>query len=252
MRKPLIAGNWKMYKDIQETKTFFDAFVPLVSPVKEVDMAICPSFVNLSMAIEGVKDSEVKIGAQNCYYLEEGAYTGEIAPHMLKNMGCTYCIIGHSERRQYFHDTNSLVNQKAKALLKAGVTPILCVGETLEAREKGETFSLIKTQVLEGFVELSQEEALKTVVAYEPVWAIGTGKVATNEQAQEVVGFIRNVLKEMFGFEISETMRILYGGSVKPDNIKGLMAEPDIDGALVGGASLKPQDFAAIISNTLN
>lgn len=247
MRRPFIAGNWKMHKTPAETKVFFTQLLPLIEKA-DVEIGICVPFVDLETAVSAAKGTSVGIGAQDVYWEDEGAFTGEISPVMLINVGCKYCIVGHSERRQYFGETNETVNKKIKALFKHQITPIVCVGETLEEREQGVTEKVCQTQIKEGLQGLSPQEAEKLVIAYEPIWAIGTGKTASAEDAQNTIKFIRSVLADSFGESCANKIRIQYGGSVKPSNIKELMAQPDIDGALVGGASLKAEDFAALVT----
>jgi triosephosphate isomerase len=247
MRKPFIAGNWKMFKTPAETKVFFKQLLPLIKKA-DIEIGICPPFINIETAINEAKGSTIGIGAQDVYWEEEGAFTGEVSPVMLENIGCKYCIVGHSERRQYFGETDETVNKKVKALLNYRITPIVCVGETLEQREQGVAEKVCATQIKEGLAGLSPQEAEKLVIAYEPIWAIGTGKTASAEDAQNIIKYIRSVLAECFGESIADKIRIQYGGSVKPGNVKELMAQPDIDGALVGGASLKAEDFAALVT----
>ncbi len=212
-----------------------------------IDIVLCPPFTALSEVSEVVTDSNIQLGAQDLYWLEEGAYTGEVSPLMLKDAGCQFVIIGHSERRQFFGETNDTVNLKLKAALKHGLTPIVCVGEKLEEREKNQTFKVLDDHVHNGLKDITAEDAHKIVIAYEPVWAIGTGKTATSAQAQEAHAYIRKLLDRMFGAEIAQAIRIQYGGSVKPENIVELINQPDVDGALVGGASLKVASFADIV-----
>jgi triosephosphate isomerase len=239
MRKPLLAGNWKLFKTPAETTDFFRAFVPLVRQSAH-DIVICPPFVSLAAAVTAAEGSNIAIGAQNLYWKDEGAFTGEVSGPMIAAVGATWVIIGHSERRQYFGETDATVLERTRAALRAGLKPIVCVGETLEEREAGRTAEVLQTQFSGGIAPLAAEEFSQITIAYEPVWAIGTGKVATPEMAQEAHGLLRGLCPS--------EIRILYGGSVKPDNVAGLMAKPDIDGALVGGASLKPADFAAIVN----
>lgn len=249
MRKPLLAGNWKMYKTPADTKAFFEKFVPLVSGAAHAEVAICPPFVAIAAAVEGAAGSQVGIGGQDCYWTnKEGAFTGEVSPAMLKAAGCQWVIIGHSERRQFFGETDESVCKKTVAAIEAGLKPIVCVGELLEERESGRTNDVLKTQFDGGMAPLTAEQFAQIVIAYEPVWAIGTGKVATPEIAEDAHKVIRSLVEAKFGKDAASAVRILYGGSVKPDNVKGLMAQPDIDGALVGGASLKPEDFAGIVN----
>jgi len=250
MRKPMIAGNWKMYKDINEAIELANEIKRSVFDVNNVDIVICPPFTNLSEIGEMLNETKVGLGAQNCYWEDEGAYTGEVSISMLKSVGCKYVIIGHSERRGLFGETDKSVNAKIKAAIDKGIIPIMCVGETLEEREAGKTLEIVKTQVTDGLEGLSEKDLDPLVIAYEPVWAIGTGKTATPLQAQEVHAVIRGLLKELFSETFSSTRRILYGGSVKPDNIEKLMSEEDIDGGLIGGASLKYDSFADMIKTT--
>jgi triosephosphate isomerase (TIM) len=247
MRKKLIAANWKMYKTPDETRDFFRDFLPLVSTHDRDEIAVCPPFVNLPTAVEASKGSNVSVGGQNMYWEKEGAFTGEISTSMLLAVGCTHVIIGHSERRQYFGETDDTVNLKLKAALEAGLIPIVCVGEVLEEREAGLTEDVLRRQCLRAFHAISGKKAGKLVIAYEPVWAIGTGKTATPQLASEAHQLIRSEAGKALGEELASKVRILYGGSVKPENAKSLMSEEEIDGALVGGASLNPKSFAAIV-----
>jgi triosephosphate isomerase (TIM) len=246
-RKKLIAANWKMYKTPDQARDFFRDFLPLIANHDRDEIVICPPSIDLCAAVDAVKGSTVAIGAQNLHWEKEGAYTGEVCPSMLLAMGCTHAIIGHSERRQYFGETDDMVNFKLKAALEAGLTPIVCVGEVLEEREAGMTEDVLRRQCLRAFHAISGKKAGKLVVAYEPVWAIGTGKTATPQLAAESHSLIRGEAAKAFGQQFADKLRILYGGSVKPDNAKALMAEEEIDGALVGGASLDPKSFAAIV-----
>jgi triosephosphate isomerase len=247
MRRKLIAANWKMYKTPEQTRDFFRDFLPLVSQHDRDEVAVFPPFVNLAAAVEASRSTGVAIGGQNMYWEKEGAFTGEISCGMLLAVGCTHVIIGHSERRQYFGETDDTVNQKLKAALEAGLTPIVCVGEVLEEREAGLTEDVLRRQCLRAFHAISGRKAGKLVIAYEPVWAIGTGKTATPQLASEAHQLIRSEAGKALGDELANNLRILYGGSVKPDNAKSLMSEEEIDGALVGGASLDPKSFAAIV-----
>jgi len=246
MRTPVIAGNWKLFKTIGEATGMVNDLKPLVAATKGVEIIVAPAFTALNRVANELAGSNIQLAAQDCYWEEEGAFTGEVAPAMLKDAGCSHVIIGHSERRQYFGETDVTVNRKVKAAISAGLTAIVCVGETLAEREADKTFAVIETQVRGGLEGLAPETLSRVVVAYEPVWAIGTGKTASDAQAQEVHAFIRGLMARCFGQASADGMRILYGGSVKPDNVKGLMAQADIDGALVGGASLKAESFAAI------
>ena len=246
-RKKLIAANWKMYKNPTQTREFFREFLPLVVDHARDDIVVCPPYIDLCDAVAAAKGSQVAVGAQNLHWEKEGAYTGEVCPAMLRDIGCTHVIIGHSERRQYFGETDDMVNFKLKAALEAGLTPIVCVGEVLEEREAGLTEDVLRRQCLRAFHAISGKKAGKLVVAYEPVWAIGTGKTATPQLASDAHILIRGEAAKAFAQEFAEKLRILYGGSVKPENAKGLMSEEEIDGALIGGASLDPKSFAAIV-----
>jgi triosephosphate isomerase len=247
MRKKLIAANWKMYKTPDETRAFFRDFLPLVSGHDRDEIVVCPPYIDLAAALDAAKGSNVSIGAQNVHWKPEGAFTGEISTGMLLSLGVTHVIVGHSERRQYFCETDDTVNLRLKAALEAGLTSICCVGEVLEERESGLTDDVLRRQCMRAFHAISAKKAAKLVVAYEPVWAIGTGKTATPELAAEAHAVIRREAREVFGEEFAARLRILYGGSVKPDNASVLMAQEEIDGALVGGASLDPKSFAAIV-----
>src|SRR5438552_4770098 len=246
-RKKLIAANWKMYKTPDEARAFMKVCLPMVGNRTRDEVAVCPPFVCIPAAVEAAKGSSVAIGGQNMFWEKEGAYTGEISSVMLLAVGCTHVIIGHSERRQYFGETDDTVNLKLKTALEAGLTPIVCVGEVLEEREAGLTEDVLRRQCLRAFHAISGKKAGKLVVAYEPVWAIGTGKTATPQLAAEAHVLIRGEAAKAFGDKMAESLRILYGGSVKPENAKSLMSEEEIDGALVGGASLSATSFAAII-----
>jgi triosephosphate isomerase len=246
-RRRVIAGNWKMYKTQADTRAFFSAFLPLVAGITRCDMVIAPPFTAIAAAVEAARSSKVAIGAQNVFWEKEGAFTGEISPPMLGEAGCRYVIIGHSERRQFFGETEQTVAKKTKAALAAGLTPIVCVGELLEHREGGRTEEICETQFSGGPGALTPEEFSRILIAYEPVWAIGTGKTATPEIAAETHRFLRKCAEEKFGDQAG-ALRILYGGSVKPDNIQGLMAQEELDGALVGGASLDAKSFASIVN----
>ena len=247
MRKKLMAANWKMYKTPDLTRDFFREFLPLISDHTRDEIAVCPSFVCLPAAVEMAKGSNVAIGGQNLHWEKEGAYTGEVSATMLLAAGCTHVIIGHSERRQYFGETDDTVNLKLKTALEAGLTPIVCVGEVLEEREAGLTEDVLRRQCLRAFHAISGKKAGKLVIAYEPVWAIGTGKTATPHLAAAAHVLIRGEAAKAFGEKMAESLRILYGGSVKPENAKALMSQDEIDGALVGGASLDVTSFAGII-----
>jgi triosephosphate isomerase (TIM) len=248
LRRPVIAGNWKMYKTGEETRAFFDAFLPSVSASKHCDIVVAPPFTALAAAVEAVRGSAIGIAAQNLHWEKEGAFTGEVSARMLVEAGCHGVIIGHSERRQYFGETDESVNRKTRAALEANLTPIVCIGETLAEREKNLTETVLKRQFGAALASLTMTPLPRILIAYEPVWAIGTGRTATPEMAAEAHRHIRNLAASQFTPEQASALRILYGGSVKPDNIKGLMAQDGIDGALVGGASLDPKSFAAIVN----
>ena len=247
MRKPFIAGNWKLNKTVAEALELANGLKKQVADVKDVDIVVGPVFTALQPVAESLKGSNIAVAAQNCYPENTGAYTGEVSPLMLKDVGCRYVIIGHSERRQIFRESDDFINQKIKAALAEGLEAIFCIGETLEEREADKTWDVLKTQLRDGLKDLSQDDMKKIVIAYEPVWAIGTGKTATGDQAQEAHAYVRGQVKELLDQATADAVRILYGGSVKPDNVDGLMAKPDIDGTLVGGASLKADDFARIV-----
>lgn len=247
MRTPIIGGNWKMNKTISEAiNTIGDLKIKLEG-VEGVETVVFPPFTALKMVQGLLKESNIGLGAQNMHYKEKGAYTGEISPVMLRDVGCEYVILGHSERRQYFEETNELINKKLKTALSYGLVPILCVGEKLEERKTGKATEVVENQLRGCLQEIGPEEMNNVVIAYEPVWAIGTGETATPSQAGEMHRFIRKILEKIYGEEITNSIRIQYGGSVKPENIKELMKEEDIDGALVGGASLKADTFAEIV-----
>jgi triosephosphate isomerase (TIM) len=243
-----MAGNWKMYKTNTETRAFFSAFAPLVAGAKRCDIVIAPPFTAIAAAVEAAQGTNIGIGAQDVFWEKEGAFTGEVSAPMLAEAGCRYVIIGHSERRQYFGETDETVAKKTKAALAVGLTPIVCVGETLEHRERGHTEIICEAQFTGGLSALTPEEFSRILVAYEPVWAIGTGKTATPQIAAAAHRFIRQCAVAKFSAERASALRILYGGSVKPDNIQGLMAEEELDGALVGGASLDAKSFASIVN----
>ena len=247
MRNKIIAGNWKMNKDIFETADLINGLKKLASP-KNVEVIVCPPFTSLVVAQQLLKGSSIKLGAQDVSVHDDGAYTGEVSIKMLKSVGCEYVIVGHSERRQYFHESNELINQKAKKVLAAGLRVIICVGETLEEREKEITDKVITAQVKGVLAGLSESDLDRVVIAYEPVWAIGTGKNATPRQAEDVHQLIRRLVGQLYSWNVAEKMIIQYGGSVKPENAKELLSLADIDGALVGGACLKPESFAGIIT----
>ncbi len=247
MRTPLIAGNWKLFKTLAEAKALVDELTPLISTVQGVEVVVAPVFTAISVVAATADKTPIKVAAQDCYWEDEGAFTGEVSPKLLKDAGCSHVIIGHSERRQYFGETDDTVNRKTKAAIRAGLTVLLCVGETLAERESGSTFKVIETQVRGGLAGIPAADLTNIVIAYEPVWAIGTGKTASVEQAQEVHAFIRSLIEQVYSASEAQALRILYGGSVKPENVKGLMSQADIDGALVGGASLKAESFAGIV-----
>ncbi|MGI8789124.1 MAG: triose-phosphate isomerase [Pyrinomonadaceae bacterium] len=249
MRKPVIAGNWKMYKLLGEAVETALALKPLVANANDCEVVIAPVFVHLNTVADRLEGSNVKVAAQDCAAESKfGAQTGEVSAEMLKNVGCSLVIVGHSERRQFYGDTDESVNLKTKAALAAGLKAIVCVGEMLVERESGNAENVVKKQIGGALDNLTVADMERIIIAYEPVWAIGTGKVATPEQAQEMHGFIRGIVNETQGKEVAEAVRILYGGSVKPDNIAGLMKQTDIDGALVGGASLDAESFAQIVN----
>ncbi|MDD5448994.1 MAG: triose-phosphate isomerase [Candidatus Omnitrophica bacterium] len=247
MRKPIIAGNWKMNKTIKEAFELVNGLKKNLSGVKGVDMVVCPPFTSLSETSNALKGSSIKTGGQDLFWEEKGAYTGEISVSMLKDAGADYVIIGHSERRQFFNETNDSVNKKLKRALAGGLTPIVCVGERLAEREAGDTFKVVEDHVQGALKAITEKEILNTIFAYEPVWAIGTGKTATPEQAEEVHAFIRKIIGRQYSKEAASAVRIQYGGSVTPENISSLLDKPDVDGALVGGASLKVDTFTEIV-----
>jgi triosephosphate isomerase (TIM) len=246
-RTPILAANWKMHKSIAESIDFVTQLKREVDSVSDVDIVLCPSYTALSSVSEVLGESNIQLGAQDLYWEPKGAFTGEVAASQLKDAGCAFTIIGHSERRQIFGETNNAVSKKIKAALGAGLLPIVCVGETLGEREAGQTQAVVAKQFTEGFEGITKQEFEKIVIAYEPVWAIGTGRTATSAQAQEVHSYIRQLAKDKYK-EASAGLRIQYGGSVKPNNIAELMAQPDVDGALVGGASLEVGSFVQILN----
>jgi len=248
MRRPLIAGNWKLHKTLKESHDLAAGLAKELAEVSDIDIVVAPVYTSIATVATAVKGSTVSVAAQNCYPEETGAYTGEVSPLLLKDAGCEYIIIGHSERRQLIQESNQLINLKVKKVLDTNLLPILCIGETLEQRENGEMLEVLASQLKEGLADISNEQLGKVVVAYEPVWAIGTGVTASDEQAQEAHSFIRGVIQGLSTPEIAADCRILYGGSVKPDNVNGLLAQDDIDGALVGGASLKLDDFVRLVN----
>lgn len=248
MRKRIVAGNWKMYKTVPEATELAAAIAAAAPKDGASEIVVCPPFVNLTAVAGAIKGSAVRLGAQNMHWEEKGAFTGEIAAEMLKSAGCQYVILGHSERRQYFGETDATVNKKIKRALAVGLHPIVCVGETLDQRKAGTTESVVGGQVTGCFADLSAEQAQTLVIAYEPVWAIGTGVTATSEQAQEVHHFIRTLLVQLYSEAVAQAVRIQYGGSMKPDNAAQLLAQPDIDGGLIGGASLDAKSFLQIVT----
>ena len=247
MRKPIIAGNWKMHNTINESVKLMSALAPLVKSVKDIDVVVCPPFTALAVLTSTFRGKNMQVGAQNVHWEAKGAFTGEISAAMLSEIGVKYVIIGHSERRQYFGETDEGVNKRAKTALAAGITPIICVGESLETREKGTHLRYVAKQVRLAIEGLRPEQVAKCVIAYEPIWAIGTGKTATEAEAEEVCAHIRKTVARLVSKRAADRIRIQYGGSVKPETIKGFMMQPDIDGALVGGAALKAADFAKIV-----
>ena len=247
MRKFIIAGNWKMNCDRKEAAALASGLKKTIGSVEKVEAVLCPPFTDLAIVADAIAGSKIGLGAQNVYWEKSGAFTGEIAPGFLKELGCAYCIVGHSERRQFFGETDETVNKRAKALIEAGIKPIVCVGETLAEREAGKTMSVVLGQIRRCLVGIPADKMRATVIAYEPVWAIGTGKVATTAQAQEVHAAIRAELVKLYGREVADAVRIQYGGSMKPDNAEELLKQPDIDGGLIGGASLKVDSFTALI-----
>ena len=246
-RIPLIAGNWKMFKTVQDAIVFVKELRSTIKDVTLVDVIVAPPFTAVHAAAEAARNTNIEVAAQDLYWEKEGAFTGEISAPMIKEAGAEYVIIGHSERRRLFGETDVTVNRKIFAALAAELTPIVCVGETLEERERGETLAVLDRQVKDGLDRLTAEQVADLIVAYEPVWAIGTGRTATAAQAQEAHGHIRQRLRQWFGADVAERCRVLYGGSVKPDNIRELLLEPDVDGALVGGASLDVKSFTDIV-----
>lgn len=246
-RKPIIAGNWKMHKTLNEAEHLVKSLLKELADLSGVDVVLCPPFTALAKVADLVSNTNIRVGAQDMHWEKEGAFTGEISATMLRDVYCWYVILGHSERRQYFGETNVSVNRKAKTALAASLRPIVCVGETLEQRQKQDFRTIVATQVRESLNGITKEQCEGVIIAYEPVWAIGTGQNATPEQAQEMHAFIRSVLSELFGAQHASGMRIQYGGSVKPANAADLLDQPDIDGALVGGASLEARSFLAIV-----
>jgi len=250
MRTPLIAGNWKMFKTVHEAVVFVKELRPLVKDVADVEIVVGPPFTAIHAVAEAARNSNVGVAAQDMHWEREGAFTGEVSAAMIAEAGAEYVIIGHSERRRLFGETDAIVNRKTAAAITAGLTPIVCVGETLEERERNETLAILDRQIKDGLDKVTGEQLAELVIAYEPVWAIGTGKNATAAQAGEAHAHIRTRLRQWFGAEAADQCRILYGGSVKPDNIRQLIAEPDVDGALVGGASLDLKSFSEIVTGS--
>ncbi|MCI6028212.1 MAG: triose-phosphate isomerase [Clostridiales bacterium] len=246
MRKAIIAGNWKMNKTPDEARALVEALIPLVADA-ECEVVVCPPFVDLCPVSKAIKGTNIHLGAQNIHWAKSGAFTGEISADMLKKFGVEYAIVGHSERRQYFGETDATVNMRAKAALENGITPIICVGESLEQRERGETDEFVASQVRGALEGISADDARRVVIAYEPIWAIGTGRTATAEMAEETITVIRKTLRSIFGNDAAETVRIQYGGSMNPQNAASLMAMENIDGGLIGGASLKAEDFSKVV-----
>ena len=247
MRKPIIAGNWKMNKTLSEATAFLEEVSNLIPKQDVIDTVVCAPALFLDQLVQAAKGTDVKIGAQNMHFEESGAFTGEISPIALADLGVSYVILGHSERREMFNETDEAVNKKAHAAFARGLTPIVCCGETLEQREAGETNDFVGSQIEKGLAGLSDDQLKQAVIAYEPIWAIGTGKSSSAQDANEVCAHIRSVVADRFSNEAAAAIRIQYGGSVKPENIKEYMAQPDIDGALVGGASLKPDSFLQLL-----
>jgi len=249
-RRPIVAGNWKMFKTVGEAVAFVDAVTPEIQGVSDVEVVVAPPFTALHAVSTAARATNIHVASQDVYWEKEGAFTGEVSPLMIKDAGAAYAIIGHSERRRLFGETDAIVNRKVTAAIAAQLTPIMCVGETLEEREGGQTLDVLDRQLKHGLDGVSPAQIAALVVAYEPVWAIGTGRNATAAQAQEAHAHIRTRLRQWFGADAAEQCRVLYGGSVKPDNIRTLVSEPDVDGGLVGGASLDPRSFVALVTNS--
>lgn len=252
MRTPAIIGNWKMFTNLKQATELVTFLKTNLSKITDIEIGVCPPFPYLAPVKAIIDSTNIKLGAQNCYWKDEGAFTGEVSPAMLKDIGCDYIIIGHSERRHQMGETDTMINNKIKAALKTGLTAIFCVGELLEERQEGKTESVIRRQLEEGLDGIIQDNIQKVIIAYEPVWAIGTGKTATPQQAQEMHSFIRKFITSIFNEIVAKNIRILYGGSVKAENIAEISAQPDVDGALVGSASLKSDSFSQIILNYKN
>ena len=248
MRTPIIVGNWKLNKTVREAVELVDSLQPLVAEATDVEIVVAPVFTGLTAVAKALAGGNIRLGAQDVFWEDSGAFTGEVSPGMLKDVGCDYVIIGHSERRQYFSEANETVNRKAKAAHAHGLIPIICAGESLEEREAGETEAVVKDHILNGIDGLTADQIVSTVIAYEPVWAIGTGQNATPDQAQDVHALIRSLISEIYSADVAWQVRIQYGGSVKPDNAATLIAQPDVDGALVGTASWEAESFAQIVN----
>lgn len=248
MRKPVIAANWKMYKTVSESREFVKKVAPVCASFTGVEMILCPTYLSLAHMVEDLKDTPIKLGAQNIFWEKEGAYTGEVSPYLLSELGVNYCVIGHSERRGYFGELDLQVNNKVKAAFIFNLKPIFCIGESLEQREEGVTKNVIESQLKKGLSGVELNSAADLTIAYEPIWAIGTGRTASVEDAREVIAFIRQWVSENFSSEIAQDIPILYGGSVNPDNIGDLLAQEEIDGALIGGASLKEDSFIKMVT----
>lgn len=251
MKKPLIAGNWKMFKTIPEGTNLVNIIKAGVHKITACEVVVCPPFTALAAIADLLHESNIDLGAQDMHYETEGAFTGEVSPLMLKDVGCRYVILGHSERRAYFQEKDELINKKVLAALKYNLVPIVCIGETLEEREARRAFEVVKYQFDHSLMDLKTEEIERVVIAYEPVWAIGTGRTATPEQAEQMHSYIRRLLNEKYGEDTAQRVKILYGGSVKPDNITQLTSKPNVDGALVGGASIKAESFIQIVTNSV-
>jgi triosephosphate isomerase (TIM) len=250
MRIPFIAGNWKMYKTVQDAVVFVKELKSAVKDVADVEIVVAPTFLAVHAVAEAARNSNIGVAAQDVYWEREGAFTGEVSPAMVKEAGAEYVIVGHSERRRLFGDTDALVNRKVVAAIGVGLTPIVCIGETLEERERDDTMAVLDRQIKEGLDGMSAEQVAELVVAYEPVWAIGTGRTATSAQAGEAHAHVRTRLRQWFGGDAADRCHVIYGGSVKPDNIRELIAQPDVDGALVGGASLDVRGFTEIVTRS--
>jgi len=250
MRKPFIAGNWKMHKTVADAVKYIQELSTLVADVDDVDVLAAPTFVALQAAADAARGSRIRIAAQDLYWEREGAFTGEVSGAMIRDAGAQFVIVGHSERRTFFNETDITVNRKTAAAFSAGLTPIVCIGETLDQRERGETFSVLDRQIKQGLDGFGTDAVIQLVVAYEPVWAIGTGRNATPAQASEAHGHIRGRLRQWFGSEAADACRVIYGGSVKPENAGEIVSQPDVDGALVGGASLDAKGFAEIVARS--